>query len=146
VSRPLIVVAQAEGQGFQTTNPQVIPAFFAASIKDPGSSIGPALYRSNVIVYTVNMSRMAATLTNKPYPEPGGMASLPPAAQSMPSNVPATPNTIMQKGVTPGSAADAAPGVAAAGDAHRVVAFASERGGFLAFIGELAGTASTRRP
>ncbi len=45
-----------------------------------------------------------------------------------------------------GSAADAAPGVAAAGDAHRVVAFVSERGGFLAFIGELAGTASTRRP
>src|SRR5437868_5087805 len=63
----------------------------------------------NVIVYTVNMSRMFATLTNKPYPEPGGMASLPPAAQSMPSNVPATPNTIMQKGVTPGSAADAVP-------------------------------------
>ena len=45
-----------------------------------------------------------------------------------------------------GSAADAAPGVAAAGDAHRVVAFVSERGAFLAFIGELAGTASTRRP
>ncbi len=63
----------------------------------------------NVIVYTVNMSRMVATLTNKPYPQPGGMASLPPAAQSMPSNVPATPNTIMQKGVTPGSAGDAVP-------------------------------------
>ena len=64
---------------------------------------------ANVIVYTVNMSRMAATLTNKPYPQPGGMAGLPPAAQSMPSNVPATPNTIMQKGVTPGSSADFVP-------------------------------------
>jgi len=37
------------------------------------------------------------------------MAGLPPAAQSMPSNVPATPNTIMQKGVTPGSSADFVP-------------------------------------
>jgi len=27
---------------------------------------------ANVIVYTVNMSRMIATLTNKPYPAPGG--------------------------------------------------------------------------
>jgi VWFA-related protein len=63
----------------------------------------------NVIVYTVNISRMVATATEKYYPAPGGMASLPPAAQSMPSNVPATPNTIMQKGVTPGSAAEFVP-------------------------------------
>jgi len=64
VSRPLIVVAQAEGQGSQTTNPQVIPAFYAASLKDPGVAIGPSLYRSNVIVYTVgkgeNLGKIAS--------------------------------------------------------------------------------------
>jgi VWFA-related protein len=64
---------------------------------------------ANVIVYTVNMSRMIATLTNKPYPGPGGLAGLPPAAYSMPSNVPATPTTVMQKGVLPGTNADVVP-------------------------------------
>lgn len=64
---------------------------------------------ANVIVYTVNMSRMIATLTNKPYPAPGGMAQLPPAMMSMPSNVPATPTSVMQKGVMPGTSADFVP-------------------------------------
>ena len=64
---------------------------------------------SNVIVYTVNMSRMIATITNKPYPGPGPLAGLPPATYSMPSNVPATPTTVLQKGVLPGSSADVVP-------------------------------------
>jgi len=64
---------------------------------------------ANVIVYTVNMSRMIATVTNKPYPSPGPLAGLPPATYSMPSNVPATPTTVMQKGVLPGTSADVVP-------------------------------------
>src|SRR5207245_10024904 len=56
---------------------------------------------ANVIVYTVNVSRMIATLTNKPYPGPGPLAGLPASAQPMPSNVPDTPTTAMQKGVNP---------------------------------------------
>ena len=64
---------------------------------------------ANVIVYTVNMSRMIATLTNKPYPAPGGLAGMPPATYSMPSNVPATPTTVLQKGVLPGTNADVVP-------------------------------------
>jgi VWFA-related protein len=64
---------------------------------------------ANVIVYTVNMSRMIATLTNKPYPAPGGLNGMPPATYSMPSNVPATPTTVLQKGVLPGTNADVVP-------------------------------------
>jgi VWFA-related protein len=64
---------------------------------------------ANVIVYTVNMSRMIATLTNKPYPGPGPLNGLPPATYSMPSSVPATPTTVMQKGVNPGTNADVVP-------------------------------------
>jgi VWFA-related protein len=66
---------------------------------------------ANVIVYTVDMSRMIATLTNKPYPGPGPMNGLPATAYSghLPSNVPATPTTVLQSGVLPGSNADAVP-------------------------------------
>jgi VWFA-related protein len=66
---------------------------------------------ANVIVYTVDMSRMIATLTNKPYPGPGPMNGLPPAiySGSLPSNVPATPTSVLQTGILPGSNADAVP-------------------------------------
>jgi VWFA-related protein len=64
---------------------------------------------ANVVVYTVNMSRMIATITNKPYPGPGPLNGLPPATYSMPSNVPATPTTVLQKGVLPGTNADVVP-------------------------------------
>ena len=66
---------------------------------------------ANVIVYTVDMSRMIATLTNKPYPGPGPMNGLPATAYSghLPSNVPATPTTVLQSGILPGSNADAVP-------------------------------------
>jgi VWFA-related protein len=66
---------------------------------------------ANVIVYTVDMSRMIATLTNKPYPGPGPMNGLPATAYSgaLPSNVPATPTSVLQTGILPGSNADAVP-------------------------------------
>jgi hypothetical protein len=66
---------------------------------------------ANVIVYTVNMSRMIETLTNKPYPGPGPMNGLPAQvyAGSLPSNVPATPTTVTQSGILPGTNADAVP-------------------------------------
>jgi VWFA-related protein len=62
---------------------------------------------SNVSVYTVNMSRMIATITGKPMPPRG--EQLPPATHAMPSNVPATPTTVMQKGSSPGTSADFVP-------------------------------------
>jgi VWFA-related protein len=55
----------------------------------------------NVTVYTVNMSRMIGTLSEKA--QPPRMDPLPPATRSMPSNVPATPNSVMQKGTQPGT-------------------------------------------
>ncbi len=65
------------------------------------------LQLANVTVYTVNMSRLATTLTAKqqpPRPDP-----LPPAARSMPSNVPATPNNVAQKTGNQGGSFDAVP-------------------------------------
>ncbi|MBI1790657.1 MAG: VWA domain-containing protein, partial [Acidobacteria bacterium] len=47
---------------------------------------------ANVTVYTVNVSRMITTLTGKP--QPPRPDPLPPAARSMPSQVPATPDTV----------------------------------------------------
>jgi VWFA-related protein len=64
---------------------------------------------ANVIVYTVNMSRMVATLTNKPYPGPDPLNGLPASAYPMPAGVPATPTTVMQKGMAPGTNADVVP-------------------------------------
>ena len=62
---------------------------------------------SNVSVYTVNVSRVITTLTGRqqpPRPDP-----LPPAMRSMPSNVPATPNSVMQKSGSQGSSGDVIP-------------------------------------
>lgn len=64
---------------------------------------------ANVIVYTVNMSRMVATLTNKPYPGPGPYNGLPPAMYPMPSNVPATPTSVLQSGQVPGTSVEVVP-------------------------------------
>jgi VWFA-related protein len=64
---------------------------------------------ANVIVYTVNMSRMIATLTDKPYPRPGAYNGLPPATYPMPSNVPATPTTVLQSGQVPGTSIEFVP-------------------------------------
>jgi VWFA-related protein len=66
---------------------------------------------ANVMVYTVNMSRLVANATNKPYPGPGPMAGLPPAiySGSMPPGVPATPTTVMQTGILPGTNMDVVP-------------------------------------
>jgi VWFA-related protein len=65
---------------------------------------------ANVMVYTVNMSRMIANVTNKPYPGPGPLAGLPPATYgNLPPNVAATPTSIMQSGILPGSNADVVP-------------------------------------
>jgi len=65
---------------------------------------------ANVIVYTVEMSRMIATVTNKPYPGPGPLNGLPPATYgNLPPGVPATPTSVMQSGVLPGTNADVVP-------------------------------------
>jgi len=62
---------------------------------------------SNVTIYTVNMSRMIATLMGKP--QPPRVSQLPPAMTPMPSSVPATPTTVIQKGSAEGSAANFMP-------------------------------------
>jgi VWFA-related protein len=62
---------------------------------------------SNVSVYTVNMSRAIATVMGKP--QPPRVNQLPPAMTPMPSNVPATPTTVIQKGAAEGSAANFVP-------------------------------------
>jgi len=62
---------------------------------------------ANVTVYTVNVSRLVTALTGErvpPRPDP-----LPPAARSMPSNVPATPTSVAQKWGGPGGTADFVP-------------------------------------
>lgn len=66
---------------------------------------------ANVIVYTLDMSRMIATIMNKPYPGPGPMAGLPPAAMqgSLPPGVAATPTSVFQSGILPGTNADVVP-------------------------------------
>jgi VWFA-related protein len=66
---------------------------------------------ADVIVYTVNVSRMIAELTHKPYPGPGPMNGLPATIYqgSLPSNVPATPTSVMQSGQLPGTNLDAVP-------------------------------------
>ena len=61
---------------------------------------------SNVSVYTVNMSRMIATLTDKPQPRPD---TRPATMHPMPSSVPATPTTVIQKGTVEGSSANFVP-------------------------------------
>lgn len=65
------------------------------------------LQLANVSVYTVNMSRLITTLTGKP--QPPRPDPLPPAARSMPSNVPATPTTVAQKSGNQGGSADFVP-------------------------------------
>src|SRR5262249_18574782 len=62
---------------------------------------------ANVTVYTVNMSRLIATLTGKPQPPRG--SSMPVTATPMPSNVPATPTSVVQKGNVAGASADFVP-------------------------------------
>lgn len=62
---------------------------------------------SNVNIYTVNISRVITTLTGKPQP-PRPLAQ-PPAAYSMPSNVPATPTTVAQKTGAVGNSGDVIP-------------------------------------
>jgi VWFA-related protein len=66
---------------------------------------------ANVMVYTIDMSRMIATIMNKPYPGPGPLAGLPATAYSgsLPSNVAATPTSVMQAGILPGTNADVVP-------------------------------------
>ena len=62
---------------------------------------------ANSSIYTVNINRLVTTLTGKaqpPRPDP-----LPPAARSMPPNVPATPNTVAQKSGNQGGSADFVP-------------------------------------
>lgn len=62
---------------------------------------------ANVSVYTVNISRLVTSLTGErvpPRPDP-----MPPAARSMPSNVPATPTSVAQKWGGPGGGADFIP-------------------------------------
>jgi VWFA-related protein len=70
-----------------------------SEVRDKGSSgkVRDALndiQLNNVSVYTVDISRMMAGLTSQPTePRPD---TLPPAMYPLPSNVPATPNTVMQ--------------------------------------------------
>jgi VWFA-related protein len=61
----------------------------------------------NVTVYQVTMSRVLGKLTGTP--EPPRPNNLPPAMTPMPSNVPATPTTIMQTYGTEGSRAEFLP-------------------------------------
>jgi len=61
----------------------------------------------NVTVYTVNMSRLLATLSTKP--QQPKFDQMPPAARPMPSSVPATPTSVMQMGNSPGNSADFVP-------------------------------------
>lgn len=66
---------------------------------------------ANVMVYTIDMSRMIATVLNKPYPGPGPLAGLPPAAYSgsLPPGVAPTPTSVLQSGILPGTNADVVP-------------------------------------
>lgn len=52
------------------------------------------LQYANILFYPVDMSRFVSTLTAKP--DPGRQNNLPPAMHPLPSNVPATPTTVMQ--------------------------------------------------
>jgi len=61
----------------------------------------------NVSVYTVNISRVVTMLTAKP--QPPRPDPLPPAARSMPTQVPATPTTVAQKSGNQGGSADFVP-------------------------------------
>jgi VWFA-related protein len=66
-----------------------------------------ALQVGNVSVYQVTMSRILGKLTGTPdTPRPD---NLPPAMHPMPSNVPATPNTVMQTYGTEGDRAEFLP-------------------------------------
>jgi VWFA-related protein len=56
----------------------------------------------NVLLYSVNVSRVVTTLTAKP--QPPRPDPLPPAARPLPPNVPATPNTVGQTFGTQGNA------------------------------------------
>jgi VWFA-related protein len=66
-----------------------------------------SLQLNNIVLYAVDVSRVLSTLTAKqpaPRPDP-----LPPAARPLPSNVPATPNTVMQTWGTQGGRAEFLP-------------------------------------
>jgi VWFA-related protein len=66
-----------------------------------------ALQLNNVVVYGVDMSRFMTTLTA---PQPVGRPdNLPPAMHPLPSNVPATPTTVMQTYGTNGGSAQFVP-------------------------------------
>jgi len=62
---------------------------------------------ANVIVYTVDISRMVTSLMAKP--DPGYIDNRPPAMTPMPSGVPATPNTVMQTTGSLGGSAEFVP-------------------------------------
>lgn len=80
--------------------------------RDRGSEgrVRDALYDvqlRNVSVYSIDISRLASTLTSRPpapRPDP-----LPPAMTPLPPNVPATPNTVMQTTGSQGGSADFVP-------------------------------------
>src|SRR5579864_6803194 len=65
------------------------------------------LQLSNIVFYSVDMSRLVSTLTappNQPRPDP-----LPPSARPMPSNVPATPTSVAQTYGSSGGRAEFVP-------------------------------------
>jgi len=65
------------------------------------------LQLDNIFFYSVDMTRLLTTLTAAPA-QPAWDNS-PPASHTMPSNTPATPTTVMQSGMQPGTSADFLP-------------------------------------
>ena len=62
---------------------------------------------ANVLFYSVDMSRLLATLNSPaPYPRPD---NTPPASHPMPGGFPSTPTTMVQAGMTEGSRAEFIP-------------------------------------
>jgi VWFA-related protein len=61
----------------------------------------------NVLLYSVNVSRVVTTLTAKP--QPPRPDPMPPAARPMPPNVPATPHTVAQARGTQGQSMEFVP-------------------------------------
>jgi VWFA-related protein len=83
-----------------------------AETRDKGSTLKPRealmnLEISNVMVYSVNMSRLVNELTTKPpLPRPD---PIPPAARNVPGGGPQTPTTVAQMTGAPGYGIDFAP-------------------------------------
>jgi VWFA-related protein len=89
--RILLLIAQTRDKGSEARARQVLSE----------------LQLHNVLLYSVNMSRLITTLTANP--EPPRPDPMPPAARPLPPNVPATPHTVQQTWGSRGYAASFIP-------------------------------------